>query len=100
MYYLYLKHGSDFRYPDRLIVEYDNSYFERKKQTDWALMSQEEIGDMLSGKDNRYYSVDENQFHAIIAKWGGSENGYQRLNIHNMVKTSNYGESYDEEDEK
>lgn len=98
MYYLYMRHGSDFRYPDKLIVEYDSRYFERKKQTDWEEMSSLDVEELVSGKNSHYYFMDETQFKEIVSSWGGSETGYQRLNIHNLVKTSDYGDSYDEED--
>lgn len=99
MYYLYISRGYDFSSPKYLIVEYLDHYFYRGKNTDWFEMDPEDIDTMLSGKDNQYFAIEEEQYTKIIKSWGGSTNGYKSMNIHHEYDHEGYADSYDEEDE-
>jgi hypothetical protein len=100
MYYLYLGRGNDFSSPESVIVEYQGNYFYRGKNTEWFEMEEEGIQKMLSGRDNRYYSIEKEQFEQLLSTWGGSRQGYKNHNTLNLTDNEGYGDSYDEEDEQ
>ena len=99
MYYLYLDNNYNFSSPKYLIAEYEEHYFYRDKNTDWFEMEEDEIEKMLSGKDNRYYAIEEKQFLEVLHRWGGSIHGYKSMNIYHAFDHEGYADSYDEEDE-
>ena len=96
MYYLYLGRRDDFASPEKIIIDYQNHYFYREKNTDWSEMEANEIETMLSGRDNKYFSVEKNQFESILSSWGGSKTGYKNMNIDNLTDNEGYGDEYDE----
>ncbi len=98
MYYLYLGKKNDFQNPEKIIIEYEGQYFFRESHTEWSEMKKEDITIMLEGSDNRYYSIEKDQFEKILDKFGGSRYGYKSKNIHNLTDNLGYGESYDEEE--
>ena len=99
MYYLYLgRHGS-FDSPESIIVEFEGNYFYRGIHTDWFMMEEEEVSRMTSGHDNKYYSIEKEEYEAILNNWGGSKHGYKSMNIHGEDDNEGYGDSYDEEDD-
>lgn len=100
MYYLYLGRKGDFSSPESIIVEYEGNYFSRGNHTDWFYMEQEEVEEMTSGRDNKYYAIDKSQFEEILSSWGGSKQGYKTMNIYGLSDNEGYGDSYDEEDEE
>lgn len=96
MYYLYLGKTNDFSSPEKLIINYDNNWFYRKKQTDWERLSDKEISSLLSGSDNSYYAIEKNQFQEILSSWGGSRYGYINFDLGNCVNDINYGDEDDD----
>lgn len=87
----------DFSSPEKLIIQYENHWFERKKTTDWIEMDQKDVDSLLSGKDNRYYGIEKNQFDEILSSWGGSRFGYKNIDLTGESDNSGYGDSYDDD---
>lgn len=85
MYYLYLGRHGDFSSPEKLIIEYHEHYYYRAKHSLWFEMEEREINEMISGRNNKYYSIEKDQFEDILSSWGGSRHGYQTMNVDNIV---------------
>lgn len=99
MYYLYLGRQGSFQSPESIIVEFEGNYFYRGIHTDWFMMDEEEVNKMTSGRDNKYYAIEKEEFDSILNSWGGSKHGYKSMNIHGEYDHEGYGDSYDEEDD-
>ncbi len=95
MYYLYLGRNGDFSSPKSIIIDYQDHYFYREENTDWFEMEESETRKMLSGSDNKYFSIEKEQFEAILSLWGGSRCGYQSMNIDNLTDNEGYGDEYE-----
>jgi hypothetical protein len=98
MYYIYLKHQSDSLNPDKIVVLYEGNYYERQKRTDWSRMDERDRTTLENGSDEHYFSVEQEQFDAIIKRWGGSRYGYRNQEIDGELDNEGYGDSYDELD--
>ena len=96
MYYIYLGKRGDFSSPEKLIIQYENNWFYRKKTTDWELMEEEEILSFKSGNDENYYAIEKDQFNSILSSWGGSRFGYKNLDLTGEEDDSGYGDEYDD----
>ena len=96
MYYIYLGKRGDFSSPEKLIIQYENNWFYRKKTTDWELMEEEEILSLKSGNDENYYAIEKDQFNSILSSWGGSRFAYKNLNLTGEEDDSGYGDEYDD----
>lgn len=96
MYYIYLGKRGDFSSPEKLIIQYENNWFYRKKTTDWELMEEEEILSLKSGNDENYYAIEKDQFNSILSSWGGSRFGYKSLDLTGEEDDSGYGDEYDD----
>lgn len=94
MYYIYIGRNHNLKYPDKLIVEYEDNYFERNERTDWEVLDTNLKEKLLSGDDS-FYAIEEDQFNSIISSWGGSKSGYKNLNIKHLYDNHGYGDEYD-----
>ena len=94
MNYIIIGKG-DFSSPEKIIVDYQGHYFQRRKNTDWEELTPEEKEDLLSGRIPSY-GIEESQKDQILLNWGGSKEGYKNLNIHHRVDNGGYGEEYDD----
>lgn len=96
MYYIYLNSRLEINHPKYLIIFYDGTYFQRSIHSDWYLMDEQDISELLSGSNLHYYSIEKEQFEQILDSWGGSRYGYRTLNKYDLHNNEGYGNSYDE----
>lgn len=97
MYYFYLGKKGDFSSPEKLIIEYQNHWYERKKTTDWKEMEEEDQTKLLNGSDVLYYGIEKEDFDNILSSWGGSRFGYKNIDSDHLHdgEESDYGNERD-----
>ncbi len=95
MHYIYLGKNGDFSSPDKLIIQYNEKWFYRKRTTDWEEMEENDIHSLLSGNDENYYSIEKSQFDSILSLWGGSRFGYKNIDLRDAEEDTEYGRDYD-----
>ena len=92
MKYCYLGRRGTYENPESVIVCYREKWYVRKERTDWSFLFDEEIEKILSGSDERYYSLDDTSFDQILDSWGGSKSGYRNMDTEGKENDIGYGE--------
>ncbi len=94
MYYIHLGKNGDFSSPEKLIIQYQEKWYYRKKTTDWEEMDEIDIRALLSGNDINYYAIEKSQFDSILSLWGGSRFGYKNMDLNSADFDPDYDNDY------